>query len=35
MKELMVYKGYYGSVHFDGVELIFHGKIEFIRVMII
>ena len=34
MKDLMQYKGYYGSVHFDDEDLIFHGKIEFIRALI-
>jgi predicted HicB family RNase H-like nuclease len=30
----MQYKGYYGSVHFDDEELIFYGKIEFIRALV-
>src|SRR3989338_7019274 len=34
MKDMMYYKGYYGSVHFDAEELIFYGKIEFIRALI-
>ncbi|OGO95072.1 MAG: hypothetical protein A3F41_03520 [Coxiella sp. RIFCSPHIGHO2_12_FULL_44_14] len=34
MKDVMYYKGYYGSVHFDADELIFHGKIEFIRALV-
>lgn len=34
MKDLMQYKGYYGSVHFDDEDLIFHGKIEFIRALV-
>jgi predicted HicB family RNase H-like nuclease len=34
MKDLMQYKNYYGSVHFDDEELIFHGKIEFIRALV-
>ena len=34
MKDLMQYKGYYGSVHFDEEELVFHGKIEFIRALV-
>ncbi len=34
MKDLMQYKGYYGSVHFDDEELIFYGKIEFIRAVV-
>lgn len=34
MKDMMHYKGYYGSVHFDDEELLFHGKIEFIRALV-
>ena len=34
MKDLMQYKNYYGSVHFDENDLIFHGKIEFIRALV-
>lgn len=34
MKDLMYYKNYYGSVHFDDEELIFHGKIEFVRALV-
>lgn len=34
MKDLMAYKGYYGSVHFDSDDLIFHGKIQFIRALV-
>lgn len=34
MKDSMIYKGYYGSVHFDDSELIFYGKIEFIRALV-
>lgn len=34
MKDFMHYKGYYGSVHFDDDELVFHGKIEFIRALV-
>lgn len=34
MKDFMHYKGYYGSVHFDDDELIFHGKIEFVRALV-
>jgi len=34
MKDAMQYKGYYGSVHFDDDELIFYGKIEFIRALL-
>ena len=31
---MMHYKNYYGSVHFDAEDLIFHGKIEFIRALV-
>ena len=31
MKDMLSHKGYYGSVNFDEDEMIFHGKIEFIR----
>lgn len=34
MKDFMHYKDYYGSVHFDEQDLIFHGKIEFIRALV-
>ncbi len=34
MKDIMQYKDYYGSVHFDAEALIFHGKIEFVRALI-
>lgn len=34
MKDVMLHKNYYGSVHFDDDELIFHGKIEFIRALV-
>jgi predicted HicB family RNase H-like nuclease len=34
MKDLMQYEGYYGSVHFDDEDLVFHGKIEFIRALV-
>lgn len=30
----MQYNNYYGSVHFDDDDLIFHGKIEFIRALV-
>ena len=33
MKE-MHYKGYYGSAHFDEKELIFYGKVEFVRALV-
>lgn len=28
------YRGYHGSVHFDADDLVFYGKIEFIRALI-
>ena len=34
MKDMMSYKGYYGSVHYSDEDRIFHGKIEFIRSLI-
>lgn len=34
MKNMMAYKGYYGSVHFDDEELVFYGKVEFVRAHI-
>jgi len=34
MTDLMNYKGYYGSIHLDEEELIFYGKLEFIRAVV-
>ncbi len=34
MKDLVQYKGYYGSVHFDDQYVFFFGKIEFIRALV-
>jgi predicted HicB family RNase H-like nuclease len=34
MKDMMAYKGYYGSVHYDDEDQVFHGKIEFIRSLV-
>jgi len=34
MKDMMSYKGYYGSVHYNDVDCIFHGKIKFIRSLV-
>jgi predicted HicB family RNase H-like nuclease len=34
MKDLMRYKDYYGSAHFEDEDLIFYGKIEFIRAVV-
>ena len=34
MKDMMRYKGYYGSVHYDDEDRIFFGKVEFIRALV-
>jgi hypothetical protein len=34
MKDFIQYKDYYGSAHFDDENLIFYGKIEFIRALV-
>ena len=34
MKNMMRYKGYYGSVDFDPDEPIFYGKVEFIKALL-
>lgn len=34
MKNLMQYKGYYGSVDYDPDEPIFYGKLEYIKALI-
>lgn len=34
MKDMMSYKGYLGSVHYDDDDRIFYGKIEFIRALV-
>ncbi len=34
MKDTMSYKGYYGSVHYNDEDHVFHGKIEFIRSLV-
>lgn len=34
MKDMMEYKGYYGSVHYSDEDQVFHGKIEFIRSLV-
>lgn len=31
MKDMMVYRGYYGSVHYSEQDHLFHGKLAFIR----
>jgi len=34
MKDMMSYKGHYGSVHYSDEDQIFHGKLEFIRSLV-
>lgn len=34
MKDMMTYKGYTGSAHYDDQGRIFYGKIEFIRSLV-
>ena len=34
MKDMLKYKGYYGSIHFDDNDLILYGKVEFIKALI-
>ena len=34
MKDTMKYKDYFGSVHYDSEDEIFHGRIEFIRDLV-
>ena len=34
MKNIMQYKGYYGSIEIDNEDLILYGKLEFIRSLV-
>ncbi|MDM8540597.1 type II toxin-antitoxin system HicB family antitoxin [Desulfococcaceae bacterium HSG9] len=34
MKDMMNYKGYDGSVHYNDGDQIFHGKLEFISALV-
>jgi len=34
MKDMMKYKEYYGSVHYSDEDLVFYGKIEFVRSLV-
>jgi predicted HicB family RNase H-like nuclease len=34
MKDMLKYKGYYGSIHYNNDDRIFYGKIEFIRALV-
>lgn len=33
MKDMLKYKGYYGSIHFDEDDLILFGKVEFVKAV--
>ena len=33
MKDMLAYKGYFGSIHYNSDDRIFYGKIEFIRAL--
>jgi predicted HicB family RNase H-like nuclease len=34
MKDMLRHKGYFGSIHFNQEDLVFYGKIEFIRALV-
>ena len=34
MKDMMGYKDYLGSVHYNDEDEVFHGKLEFIRALV-
>jgi len=34
MKDMMSFKGYFGSVHYSDNDRVFFGKIEFIRALV-
>ena len=34
MKDMLKYKGYYGSIHFDDEALILFGQVEFVKALI-
>lgn len=34
MKDMLKYKGYHGSIHFDEDELVLFGKVEFVKALI-
>jgi predicted HicB family RNase H-like nuclease len=34
MKDMMEFKGYYGSVHYSDDDSVFYGKIEYIRSLV-
>jgi predicted HicB family RNase H-like nuclease len=34
MKDMMTYKGYFGSVHYNDDDKVFYGKLEFVRALV-
>jgi len=34
MKDMMKYKGYFGSVHYSDDDNLFYGKLDFIRALV-
>ena len=34
MKDMMTYKGYWGSVHFNDEDNVFYGRVEFVRALV-
>jgi predicted HicB family RNase H-like nuclease len=34
MKDMMEFKGYYGSVHYSDDDVVFYGKVEYIRSLV-
>ena len=34
MKDMLAYKGYFGSIHYNNDDRVFYGKIEFIRALV-
>jgi predicted HicB family RNase H-like nuclease len=34
MQDMLKYKGYYGSIHYDADTPIFYGKLEFIKALV-
>ncbi|HUX80690.1 MAG TPA: type II toxin-antitoxin system HicB family antitoxin [Alphaproteobacteria bacterium] len=34
MKDMMEYKGYYGSAHYSDDDKVFYGKVEYIRSLV-
>ena len=34
MKDMLSYKGYFGSIHYNQEDRIFYGKVEYVRALI-